>query len=132
MENSYNVNFGKLFIRLYLGFFMLFHGYKKLLVGTDKIESLLIEHGIPKVLAYGVYFTEIIIPILLIIGYFTRFSAFILILNMILAIYLVHSNDLFNVIDRTGGLVLELQYFYIFTALAVILLGPGKFSLDKK
>lgn len=123
-------NLGTLLLRLIIAFSMLFHGYSKFNYGTDFIEGILTQKGLPEVLAYGVYVGEILAPLLLIIGYKTRLSAFLIIVNMFFAIYLVHFDDLLS-LTKTGGLVLELQYFYIVTSLCVMLFGAGKFAVDQ-
>ena len=131
MYNSYNYNFGTLILRLFLGFFMLLHGYAKLKHGLGGIESILMNNGWPTIFAYGIYIGEILAPILLIIGYKVRFAAFTILMTIITAIYLVHAGDLLS-LSKTGGLMLELQYFYIFTSLVIIFLGAGRYSFDKE
>ncbi|ADG92530.1 DoxX family protein [Arcobacter nitrofigilis DSM 7299] len=131
MDNSLNENLAKLLLRLFLGFLFIFHGYAKLIHGTSFIESTLLENNLPQFLVYGVYIGEIVAPIFIIIGYYTRFFSFIIIVNIIFAIYLVHSGDLFS-LAKTGGLALELQFFYIFNAFILIIMGAGKYSIDTK
>jgi putative oxidoreductase len=46
---------------------------------------------------------------------------------MVFAVFLVHRSELL-VLDKSGGWALELQGFYFVTALAVMLLGAGRFS----
>ena len=131
MKETYNENFGKFFLRITIAILLLFHGYNKLINGTDFIEQTLINNGLPTYLAYGVYIGEIIAPFFLIIGYFTRFFAFVIIINMFVAIYLIHPNDIIS-LKNNGGLILELHYFYILTSLLVVFLGAGRYSLDNK
>ncbi len=131
MNSSYNENFTKLFLRLFVGFLFLMHGYAKLKYGTSFIESVLEKNNITQYLVYGVYIGEVIAPIFVIIGYYTRFFSLIIIINILFAIYLVHPSEIFS-ISSHGGLVLELQYLYIFSSLLIILLGPGKYSIDEK
>lgn len=50
---------------------------------------------------------------------------------MLFAFVLVHHAELFT-LSKTGGWALELQGMYLFTAIAVALLGPGRFSLNGK
>ncbi len=128
--SSYGFNFGTLLLRLLVGLSMLFHGYAKLNFGTTFIENTLANKGLPELLVYGVYVGEILAPLLLIIGFKTRIAAFIVIVNMIFAIVLVHPNDILA-LTQNGGLVLELQYFYIITALAIMMFGAGKFGIDR-
>lgn len=131
MVNTYNENFGKLLLRVMIAVLLLFHGYNKLVNGTDFIEQSLQNNNLPSYLAYGVYIGEVIAPIFLIIGYFTRVFAFIILINIIAAIYLVYPNDLIS-LNNHGALVLELQYFYIISTLLVFFLGAGKYSFDNK
>jgi len=123
-----NADLGKLIIRLTLGGLMLFHGIAKLLNGIGFIEGELASHGLPTFLAYGVYVGEIIAPLMVILGYQTRIGALLIIFNMLFAIILVHGNELLS-LGRGGGWALELQGFFLFTAVAVIFLGPGRYKL---
>ena len=119
---------GKLILRLTVGLLTLSHGLHKLIHGIDGISALIATNGWPSVLAYGVYIGEIVAPVLIILGVLTRPAALIVVVNMILAIYLAHSHQLFQ-LTKTGGWFLELQAFFLFGARCVALLGAGKFSL---
>ena len=119
---------GKLILRLTVGLLTLSHGLHKLINGIDGISALIATNGWPSVLAYGVYIGEIVAPVLIILGVLTRPAALIVVVNMILAIYLAHSHQLFQ-LTKTGGWFLEFQAFFLFGALCVALLGAGKFSL---
>lgn len=122
---------GKLILRLTLGILMLFHGIFKLRNGVSGIEGLLQSHGLPWLLAYGVFIGEILGPVLLLIGLYTRIGALFIILNMLFAFALVHASQL-TAFTSGGGWALELQGFFLFTAVAVFLIGPGKFSIDQR
>ena len=89
---------------------------------------MLTSNGLPGVLAYLVYVGEIVAPVLLIIGLYTRPAAWITVINMLVAIWLVHMKDI-AVIGKTGGWALELQGMFLFAALAVAFLGAGRFSV---
>ncbi|WP_152205847.1 DoxX family protein [Marinobacter changyiensis] len=123
-----NADFGKLIIRLTLGGLMLFHGVAKLFNGISGIEGMLAGHGIPTIFAYGVFIGELIAPLMVILGYQTRIGALLIVFNMLVAIALAHGNELLA-LGRSGGWALELQGFFLFTALAVIFLGPGRYKL---
>ncbi|MBC7184760.1 MAG: DoxX family protein [Marinobacter sp.] len=123
-----NADLGKLIIRLTLGGLLLFHGIAKLLNGVGFIEGELASHGLPTFLAYGVFVGELIAPLMVILGYQTRIGALLIVFNMLVAIVLVHANELLA-LGRSGGWALELQAFFLFTALAVIFLGPGRYKL---
>lgn len=132
LGNILNENLGKLILRISLGFLMLFHGYKKYVYGIDGIKGLLVKSGFPDFIAYGVYFGELIIPVLIIIGLYTRISSFIYAFTMVFAIYLVHSSHLFSLNERTGGLIIENPLLYMLAAVVLMFIGAGKFSIDKK
>jgi putative oxidoreductase len=119
---------GKLILRLSVGILLLMHGLFKLMHGIAGISALIQANGWPVWIAYGVYVGEIIAPALLILGLLTRASAVVIVLNMLIAVYLAHSHQLFQ-LTKTGGWLLELQGLYLFGALAIALLGAGRFSI---
>lgn len=119
---------GKLVLRLALGILILLHGVAKLSSGVSGVGGMLASHGLPSALAYLVYIGEIVAPVLLIIGLYTRPAAWIIAINMVVALWLVHMKDLF-VIGKSGGWALELQGMFLFGAIAVALLGAGRFSV---
>ncbi len=119
---------GKLILRLTVGLLMLAHGLNKLINGIDGISALVATNGWPSALAYGVYVGEIVAPTLIILGVLTRPAALVVAFNMVIAIYLAHSHQLFQ-LAKTGGWFLELQGFFLFSSLCIALLGAGKFSL---
>jgi putative oxidoreductase len=119
---------GKLVLRLALGVLLLLHGISKLSNGVGFISNLLAAHDLPGVLAYLVFVGEILAPVLLIAGIYTRPAAWIVVINMLVAIWLVQTKNL-GVISRTGGWALELEGMFLFGALAVAFLGAGRFSV---
>ncbi|RYF34035.1 MAG: DoxX family protein [Comamonadaceae bacterium] len=119
---------GKLILRVALGVLILLHGIAKLKGGVGFISGQLTAHGLPAALAYGVYIGEVVAPILLIVGFFTRPAAWIVAINMLFAIFLVHMAEL-GVLGKQGGWALELQGMFLFAAVAVGFLGAGRFSL---
>ncbi len=122
---------GKLILRLALGIFMLFHGYAKLTKGISGIEASLLKAGLPAWVAYGVYIGEVIAPLMLIFGFFTRVGGVIIVVNMIFAIALSHATQLLD-LGRSGGWALELQGFFLLTSLVVALIGPGRYSINNR
>lgn len=126
-----NEDFGKLILRLMVGGLMLFHGIAKITGGISFISAKVTQAGFPEFLAYGVYVGEIVAPILLILGLKTKLASAVIGFTMIAAIYLVHPNDIFET-TRTGAWAIELQMFYLISCIAIIFLGAGRFSFDKK
>lgn len=118
---------GKLLLRVLIGALLLFHGVAKLKTGVDPVMAMLAQQGLPGELAYLAYVGELLAPVLLIVGLWTRLAALIVAANMIVAVALAHMPDLMK-LDAHGGWALELQAFYLFGALAVALLGAGRYS----
>ena len=121
---------GKLILRLTLGILMLLHGIATISGGGDGREKMVAGAGLPSVLAYGVYVGEVLAPLLVIFGFYARFGAAIIVVNMLFAIFLAHRNDLF-LLTRSGGWALELQGFFLFTALALVFMRPGRFGINR-
>ncbi len=130
MNSQYADNLGKLLLRVSIACLLIFHGYSKLLNGIGFIEAILIEKDLPVFLAYGIYLGEILAPVLLIIGFKTRFAAFLMLSTMLSAIYLVHFDSIIE-LTKQGALSLELQYLYLISAIVILIIGPGKYSIDK-
>jgi putative oxidoreductase len=121
-------DWAKLVLRVTLGILVLLHGIAKLQSGPGFVLGLVQQAGLPSFLAYGVYIGEVIAPLLVLVGFFTRPAALIIVVNMLVAFSLVHMSQLFT-LGKQGGWALELQGFYLFTALAVALLGAGRYSV---
>ncbi|WP_313702042.1 DoxX family protein [Achromobacter sp.] len=119
---------GKLILRLTLGILILLHGLSKLTGGVGGISGMLSSHGLPGFLAYGVYVGEIIAPVLLIIGVYTRLGGLIIAINMVVAVLLAHSGSIASMTNN-GGWALELQGMFLFAGLAIAFMGAGRFSL---
>ncbi|ADJ29751.1 DoxX family protein [Nitrosococcus watsonii] len=124
-------DFGKLILRLTLGILVLLHGISKITHGISGIEGMLQGIGLPASIAYGVYIGEILGPILLLLGWYARLGAAIIAINMLFALFLAHRPEFFN-LTPNGGWALELQGMFLLTALALILTGPGRFSLNNR
>lgn len=119
---------GKLVLRVALGVLILLHGIAKISSGVGGIGGMLSSQGLPGFLAYFVYVGEILAPVLLIAGIYTRPAAWIVAINMLVAIWLVHAKDLVA-LTKNGGWALELQGMFLFAAVAVALMGAGRFSV---
>jgi putative oxidoreductase len=126
-----HADLGRLVLRLGIGACILFHGVAKLMGGIDPIKQAVTANGLPSFVAYGVYVGEVVAPVLLIIGWYARASALLTAINMVFAIYLVHRADLFK-LAASGGYALELQALYLIVAIALALMGPGRYSIDER
>jgi len=126
MQNADDL--GKLLLRLVLGILILLHGVAKILDGPAFIISSVTAAGLPAQLAYLVYVGEVLAPILLIVGIWSRPAALVIAGNMAFAFFLVHMKQLASLNDQ-GGWALELQGMFLVTALALVFLGAGRFSV---
>ena len=68
-------NIAMLLLRLAVGGMMLFHGIGKLQHGIDGIVTQVLAHGLPRAFAYGVYVGEVVAPLAVVLGLFTRPAA---------------------------------------------------------
>ncbi len=125
---SARADLGRLVLRLALAVLLLFHGVSKLVGGVGFITGMLSKMGLPEAIGYLVYVGEVIAPLLILFGVWTRLAALIVAGNMIVAVLLVHTKQFFTMSD-TGGWALELQGMYFFTAIALALLGAGRYSI---
>jgi len=122
---------GKLVLRLTLGFLLLLHGISKVMNPAktlDSMSGMLAAAGLPTFIAYGVFIGEVLAPILIILGIYSRIGGLIVVINMVFAVLLVHSADLLS-LTKTGGWALELQGFYLFMGLALFFLGSGRMAV---
>ena len=119
---------GRLLLRLGLGVLILLHGVSKVMNGIDPILAGVQAAGLPREFGYLVYVGEVVAPILVIVGFLTRPAALIIAINMAFAVYLVHAAQLFT-LTKQGGWALELQGIYFLAAVAIALLGAGRFSV---
>ena len=107
------------------------HGIHKVIHGVGDIQAVLRFQGLPGVLSYGVYVGELVAPALIILGAFTRPAAGVLAFTMMASMYLKYSSQ-FNQLTALGGWGAELPALYLFAAVAIVLLGPGRFSVGKR
>lgn len=125
-----NSDLGKLILRLLVGILLLFHGIDKLQHGYGFVEQMLVKAGFPGYFSHLVLVGELLAPFFMILGIYTRQAALIQAFVMLMAIFLVHSGELFSR-STHGGYALELQAFYLFGSLAVFFFGAGRFNLAR-
>lgn len=120
---------GKLLLRLSVGGLMLFHGVHKLIHGHGFVVSKLRAAGLPELLVAGIPLGEVVAPLFIVLGLFTRPAALCEAAVMAVAVWLVHMGDLASV-SPNGGYALELQALYFFGSLAIVFLGAGRYSVS--
>lgn len=128
---SLATDMGKFILRVTLAVLLLFHGISKVMHGIDQIIGMIVKAGLPSWVAYLVFAGEVLAPILVLLGLWTRPAALVIAINMTVAVLLVHTSQFFT-LSKSGGWALELQCLYFISALAVALLGAGRFSIGGK
>jgi putative oxidoreductase len=136
MSNSLNSlqPWGVFLLRLILGLAMVSHGYGKVIppngfhgntfAALNHHGHVVASLGLPYWLGYVSALTEFVGGILILLGLFTRFSAFMIACNMLVAILLVTRHH-----GYSGS-----EYTLALFAMAVMLLftGAGVLALDRK
>lgn len=125
MKNNLQVNIGLAFLRISASAMMLTHGYPKF----QKLLSGDFEFGDPLGLGatptlFLAIISEFICPILVMIGFKTRWAALPTAITMAVAAFVAHAQDPF------GNKEKALLFLTVFVT--IMLLGPGKYSVDKK
>lgn len=131
MNFLHNDDLGKLILRLTLGILLLLHGINKVmnLDGTmGWLSGQLGAVGLPTFLAYGALVGEVVAPLMIIFGLFSRVGGLLVVGQMLFAIGLVHMGELFQ-LTQMGGWAIELQAFFLFTGLAIVFLGSGRYAV---
>ena len=126
---------GAFLLRLTLGIAMLYNGWDKVVptggfhggntfTAIDHYAHFVTTLHMPYWLGYVSALTEFVGGILLIFGLLTRLAAFLVAINMLVAIATVNIHH-----GYTGS-----QYSIALTAIAIMLLlfGPGTLALDRK
>ena len=122
---------GKLVLRVVLGALILLHGIAKLKNGLGPIEGMLAAHGLPAFLAYGSLLGEVVAPLMVLAGFHARVGAAVIAINMLFAFGLAHMTQL-GQLNEQGGWAMELQGMYLFGAIAIMLLGPGRYAINQR
>lgn len=126
------IDAGLLLLRFGVGALLLFHGIFKAMRGVDWIAGPLGAVGLPPWVAYGVYIGEIVAPVLLILGLWTRLAGLVIAFNMFMAIFLARRADIGKVSEMGGGLAIELELLFLIGGLTLALTGGGRYGLSRK
>jgi putative oxidoreductase len=121
---------GKLILRLMVGVLLLLHGISKVKNGVDWLTPMLAAHHLPGFVRFGVYVGEIVAPIFLIVGIFSRLAGMAVFINMVFAVFLART-DALGLDPRGGNWGIELEALYAFGGAAIYCLGSGKYALSR-
>ena len=121
---------GKLILRVTVAGLLLMHGITKLQKGIGWMGGVLQSHHLPAFIGYGVYVGEVVAPILLILGLFTRLAGLVVAFDMFMAIVLVQADKFFTR-NQAGGWAVELEMFFLLASVAIFFLGGGRYAVRK-
>lgn len=125
--NDRRIDLAALVLRLTLGTVLVAHGLLKLVVFTPAGTAAFFEKiGLPGPLAYIVIAAELVAGVAVIAGYRTRLAA-AAIVPILFGSALPHLSNGWVFSSPGGGW--EYSVFLGFTAIAVALLGDGRFSI---
>jgi putative oxidoreductase len=125
------VSAGLLLIRLFVGFGLAAHGFWKISgdQGLVGFAGFLRSLGVPRpeLAAYLSAWTELMGGFLVGVGLYMRPAALALAFNMFVAVWTVHRSSYF-ITNDPPGMEYALNLGVVF--LALVLTGPGKYSVD--
>ena len=134
--NPLNMNFGILLIRLIIGFLMAFIGYEKLihfnelLVDDFWVKNVSFLGMTGKVPLALTIFAEFFCSLLIIIGFLTRFSSFVLLFCMSYIFLVIFPGSVLS--KGEHGYEFNTAFTYAMVYLGLFFTGPGKYSVDHK
>jgi putative oxidoreductase len=134
----WSADLASLLLRLAAGLIFLPHGWTKVFGsgGVSAFAADLPQYHLPVFLGYIAAYAEVFGALLLIAGLLTRLDAFLLACTMFVAAFVVQLPDAIHDPDNAGHLffaslrAIELPLCMFAATAAVVLLGPGRFSLD--
>lgn len=124
-SSPYLTNLALALLRISTGSMILTHGWAKISHFSTNLGRFSDPLGLGPATSFQLaVFAEFFCAIFLILGFMTRISLIPLIIMMIVAAFVVHGDDPFNVKEKA------LLFLVIFITL--FLLGPGKYSVDSQ
>lgn len=123
-------NTALLLLRIGIGAMMILHGYPKLLAGPErwtKLGNNMAHIGVkiyPEIWGFMAAVAESVGGLFLLIGFFFRPAAFLLLFTMVIA-----AVSHFYRGDEIKGASHAIELGFVF--LALFIMGPGRYSVDK-
>ena len=125
MKSPLLKDIGLAFFRIAISAMMLTHGltkFQKLISGNFEFGNPLGIGATPSL--FLAVIGEFICPMLIIIGFKTRLSAIPSAITMAVAVFITHGADDFGTKEKA--------LLFLVSFITIILVGPGKFGVDRK
>ncbi|WP_297794917.1 DoxX family protein [uncultured Eudoraea sp.] len=125
MTQKLKNDIGLAILRIVTSAFLLSHGIpklQKLLAGDFEFSDPIGIGATPSLFLAVV--GEFLCPILVLIGFKTRWASLPIIITMAVAAFIVHGGDPFG--------KKELALIYLMCYVVIMFMGPGSYSIDKK
>lgn len=125
MTQKLKNDIGLAILRIVTSAFLLSHGIpklQKLLAGDFKFPDPIGIGATPSLFLATV--GEFLCPLLVVIGYKTRWASLPIIITMAVAAFIMHGSDPFG--------KKELALVYLMIYVVIMFMGPGRYSIDKK
>ena len=125
MTKALKTDIGLAVLRILPSIFMLTHGwgkFNKLISGDFEFIDPIKIGAAPSL--FLAVIGEFICPILIILGYKTRWASLPTAITMFVAAFIVHSDDPFATKEKA------LLFLVIY--IVIMLVGPGRYSIDRK
>ncbi|MDB4264498.1 DoxX family protein [bacterium] len=125
MKSPLLKDIGLAFFRIAISAMMLTHGltkFQKLISGNFEFRNPIGIGATPSL--FLAVIGEFICPILIIIGFKTRLSAIPSAITMAVAVFITHGADDFGTKEKA--------LLFLVSFITIILVGPGKFGVDRK
>ncbi len=120
-DNAFNI--ALLILRAGVGLLMIPRGYQKLIHFSERKDSFMNFLGMGSTVSLSlVVFAELVCAGLLVLGLLSRFAALALVILTTVIVFKVDKGDIFG-----KG---ELAMLFLLGSFTVLLVGPGKYSVD--
>lgn len=116
---------GILIFRVTIAIMMISHGLPKLMGFVEKLDTFRDPLGIGRALSLsGAILGEVIGPVFIILGWYTRIATIPMIFTMAVAGFIVHAPDAYAIKEKA--------LLFMLCGLIILITGPGKYSLDAR
>ncbi len=126
-DNDKYTDVAMLLLRVVVASAFIYHGWSKV-SAMDGVVPMFASMGVGTVMTYIASYVEFLGGIALLIGSATRLVGGLLAIFMVVAIYLVHLDRGYNMMN--GGY--EYQLLLLAGVIFFALVGPGKYSVSSK